>query len=109
MPTLRALASPLLLAVAACVSSTTQTRWDRPGAAPGTVARDHSDCSAIAWTEAERLNPYGLGGPSMGTTADSGGLERRRNIDDQRFEMANRFTALCMENRGYKKAAADAR
>jgi len=103
----RALAIAALLAVAACVSS--ETKWDRPGAAPTTVARDASDCSAIAWTGAEGLHPYGLGGPSLGMTADSGGMERRQRIDNERFASANRLTALCMENRGYRKVAVDAR
>src|SRR4029079_15515087 len=107
LPIPRVFTLSLMLAAAACVSS--ETKWDRPGAASTIVAREASDCSAIAWTGAEGLHPYGLGGPSLGMTADSGGMERRQRIHNERFASANRLTALCMENRGYKKVAADAR
>ena len=108
MSVARILVLSLLPLAVACIS-TTEVRWERPGAAPATQARDMSDCSAIAWTEAERLHPYGLGGPPVGITAGSGGMESRQQIDNERFESANRLTGLCMASRGYTKVIADAR
>ena len=80
-----------------------ETRWERPGAADSTIVRDASDCSAIAWTEAERQHPYGAGAPMSGATVDSAWMEQRRRVDGQRFATANRLDDLCMQNRGYRK------
>ncbi len=90
-----------------CVAE--EVRWERPGAADSTIARDASDCSAIAWTEAERQHPYGAGAPMSGATVDSGWLEQRQRVDAQRFAAANRLDDLCMQNRGYRKGSAKVR
>jgi hypothetical protein len=101
LPNTGFLVVPLLLLAAACVS-TTEQRWVRTGASDSTIARDASDCSAIAWTEAERLNPYG---PDMMTAGalDAATLARQQRVDNERFTTANRLDDLCMLNRGYRR------
>ena len=100
LPAARTFAVPLFLLVAGCVT-TTETRWVRPGATDSTIVRDASDCSAIAWTKAERLNPYG---PQISTPGalDPATLARQQRVDIERFAAANRFDDLCMLNRGYQ-------
>jgi len=97
----------LILLAGGCVSD--DMRWERPGAADSTIVRDASDCSAIAWTEAERLHPYGAGAPMTGATVDSAWLGQRQRVDAERFAAANRLDDLCMQNRGYRKVPVKAR
>jgi hypothetical protein len=97
----RVSAMAVVLVAGGCVSE--EMRWERPGAANTTIVRDASDCSAIAWTEAERLHPYGAGAPMTGATVDSAWLEQRQRVDAQRFATAGRLDDLCMQNRGYRK------
>lgn len=106
-PRLAASALVLVLLAGGCVSN--EVRWERPGAADSTIVRDASDCSAIAWTEAERQHPYGAGAPISGATVGSAWMEQRQRIDAQRFSAASRLDDLCMQNRGYRKVPAGAR
>ena len=92
----RAAALALVLLAGGCVSD--EMRWERSGAADSTIVRDASDCSAIAWTEAERQHPYGAGAPISGATVGSAWLEQRQRVDAQRFATANRLMAAA-ENR----------
>ncbi len=103
--------SGLILAVvvlAAC-STAPMTRWERPGASDATSARDASDCSAVSWTEAERLHPYGATAATSSATVDSDWMIRRQQVDNARFSDANRFFALCMQSRGYSRVDAHRR
>lgn len=97
----RAAALALVLLAGGCVSD--EMRWERSGAADSTIVRDASDCSAIAWTEAERQHPYGAGAPISGATVGSAWLEQRQRVDAERFATASRLDDLCMQNRGYRK------
>lgn len=90
------------VAVIAC-TTTQQTRWERPGANDYVVARDASDCSAIAYTEAERLHPYPWGVAATANTADSPGFALKQHVESERFAEADRLLDLCMRTRGYER------
>ncbi len=90
------------LALAAC-ATTAPPRWERPGVSEQSSAWDASDCSAVSWTEAERLHPYEPTQATGTVTVDSDWMRQRQRVDNERFADANRFFALCMQNRGYSK------
>ncbi len=94
------------LVLAACTSAPAP-RWERPGASAANNAWDASDCSAISWTEAERLHPFGSRGGSPSAIADW--MRRQQQVDDARYATANRLFDQCMQNRGYAKVQSGGR
>ena len=90
------------VALGACATAA-PPRWERPGVGDQSSAWDASDCGAISWTEAERLHPYEPTQQTGTLTVDSDWMRQRQRVDNERFADANRFFALCMQNRGYTK------
>jgi len=99
----------LLVAVTGCTPQVDAKYWERPGATQSTIFRDASDCSAIAWTEAERQHPYDPALPTSTIGVQSRLMEQRQQIDQRRFATAARLDDLCMLNRGYRSAPAPPR
>lgn len=90
------------LGLAACTASAPGP-WQKPGAGNATIAKDTSECRAIAEEEAVRRYPYGFSSPSFGAAGIV--MSQQRDETNRSAVEAELFNS-CLQGRGYRRGPA---
>jgi hypothetical protein len=93
------LALALLPALGGCAASAVGP-WQKTGADQATVAKDTSECRALAEQEALRRYPYGFSSPTFGA---AGTVMSQQRDDTNRATAEVALFNSCMQDRGYTR------